>query len=332
MEGIYLSEICEVIYSAAIETDTTICRLSETTGISRDAIRSILQYFYEYPFGGIQVSYQGVPANVDIFDLSDEMLDEVIKWGINISNMDKVPVENLDEEEGYVLVSMLNSIKDEELQSAAGCLSKGKKGSMIYTKGINSSTLGVFRLNQYPVIKKALLKRMTINAFYDGSREPLSINPLGVVFHSEENSWYLICQNSDGIKYPYEIEKLTEISLGTGFMPPQEFDMREYLGRYFGMEIEKGEYIEAVFMDEANVIEKAKRRLESKGEFAALPDGSVKFTGHLVGVEDFMRWILGFGSSVELKQPKWLRDEIIRNNNKVLDNYKRIEEYRALMK
>ncbi|HYE81553.1 MAG TPA: WYL domain-containing protein [Clostridia bacterium] len=328
MEDIYLSEISEVIYSAAMEPGATICLLSEKTGVTRDAIRSIFQYFNEYPFGGIEVSYSGVPKSIDIFDLSDEMLDEVVRWDINITNMDKVPVENLDEEEAYVLISLLNGISGEELKSAVGCLSRSSRDTMIFTKGIGSDTLGIFRLNQYPVIKKALLKRITINAVYGEEEEAIAINPLGVVFHSEENNWYLICETVDGSIHPYEVEKLGIMKLGKDFSLPAGFDMRSFLRRYFGMEIEKGEYVEAIFKDEANVIEKARRRLDDKGEFTVLPDGSMEFKGQLVGMEDFKHWMLGFGSSVILKEPKWLREEIVKEYEGILDNYHRIEHFK----
>lgn len=322
MEDIYLSEICEVIYSAAMESGATICMLSEKTGISRDVMRSILQYFHEYPFGGIEVSYEGVPKSIDIFDLSDDMMDAAVRWKIDITNMDKVPVENLDEEESFVLVSLMNSIMDKELKSVAACLNKRIRDTYIYTKGIEGGALGIFRLGQYPIMKKALLKRITISAAYGEKGEQVTINPLGVVFHSEENNWYLICENSDGSIHPYEIGKLANMSLGKAFRYPVGFDMRVYLKSYFGMEIEKGEYVEAVFKDEASVIEKATRRLEGKGEFIPMPDGSMKFKGCLVGMEDFKRWMLGFGSSAIVKEPKWLREEIIQEYKEICLMYK----------
>jgi hypothetical protein len=168
MDDIYLSEICEIFHHAALNDGISITGISERTGISREVIRNILLYFYEFPFGGIGINCSGLPGNIDISQIDEDVLDESVRWNVEIKDMDKIPVENLDGHEKYVLSILLDrAVRDNKDMLL---LNEATSKISITTKGVCGRTADVFKLNQWMIKVKFQL---------DFSR-PFSSRPSGI--------------------------------------------------------------------------------------------------------------------------------------------------------
>ncbi|MFZ5353312.1 MAG: helix-turn-helix transcriptional regulator [Bacillota bacterium] len=318
MNNIFLEEISEVIYCAIVNPEITIAELSSKTDIPREVVRNILMYFYEYPIGRLIISYEGISKNHDIYELDDAFVDEFATWKIDISQMDKIPVENLDEEEAFVLVSLLQGLQDKEIQGINGLIKRECRNSYIATKGTSFNLNMIFKFKYYSEIKKALMRRQAICANYDGVERELVLFPIGLVYNSQKESWYIVCRDKNNAILPYDIEKLSNLHLGDCFAYDKGFKLKEYLMRFFSMEQDTPELVEVLFKNEANVIDKVKRRLGNMGSFERLEDGSMVFRGELIGLKDFKRWVMGFGSSAILREPKWLRDDILEEYRQIV--------------
>ncbi|WP_449241612.1 hypothetical protein [Desulfoscipio gibsoniae] len=42
-----------------------------------------------------------------------------------------------------------------------------------------------------------------------------------------------------------------------------------------------------------------------------MADGSLEYHGRINGIHKFAKWVLSFGSSAEILEPEWLRNQMI---------------------
>jgi predicted DNA-binding transcriptional regulator YafY len=56
-------------------------------------------------------------------------------------------------------------------------------------------------------------------------------------------------------------------------------------------------------------------------QLKTLEDGSVLFEDNIIGVNEFIHWILGFGSAAEILEPTELRKLILEHIRRTLENY-----------
>lgn len=103
-------------------------------------------------------------------------------------------------------------------------------------------------------------------------------------------------------------------SIGQKIYLPRGFSLRQYLRLRWGMDMSPPEVVKVRFYNEASVVEKVLREFRYRGlpEPVRLPDGSLEYHGEVLGVYNFAKWVLSFGSSAEVLKPEWLRKEMIK--------------------
>lgn len=139
--------------------------------------------------------------------------------------------------------------------------------------------------------------------------------PLGLVFHTGNGIWYLVAiKEETGETVVCHLERIHSLNtLDRVFSYPEDFSMREYLNMRWGMDFSPPETIRVRFYDEANVVAKVKEEFKARGltGLVELPDGSLEYRGEILGIRNFAKWVLSFGSSAEVLEPVWLREEMI---------------------
>lgn len=77
------------------------------------------------------------------------------------------------------------------------------------------------------------------------------------------------------------------------------------------------------FLNRAQTLAKVRKDVAHRAsELTTLEDGSILFQDSIIGVNEFITWILGFGSAAEILEPMELRSLILKRVRETLKNYK----------
>lgn len=140
--------------------------------------------------------------------------------------------------------------------------------------------------------------------------------PLGLVYYSGTGIWYLVAQREDTGEVVFcHLERIRQVVKGDAqFDYPDNFSLRQYLKRRWGMDRRPPQTVKVRFYNEANIVEKVLREFAARGlpRPREMPDGSLEYHGEILGIRTFSKWVLSFGSSAEVLEPAWLREEMIR--------------------
>ncbi len=155
--------------------------------------------------------------------------------------------------------------------------------------------------------------RLTVKS-YSGSEFIIVAAPYALRQHN--NRWYVLCQvdNFDSLQL-YALENVTNVELlnDRKFKLPHDFNADEYFSRFFGVTIMEnvkpqlvkirawGKEAEQI---RALPIHPTQEELPSEGEECA------DFRYFVAPTPDFMNYLLGLGSNVEVLEPKQCRFEM----------------------
>jgi proteasome accessory factor B len=129
---------------------------------------------------------------------------------------------------------------------------------------------------------------------------------------NRDNSWYLVGYdlNKEGLRNFAVVRIQNATVTSRKFVKPADFSPEKHFGKSFGAYVGKGDHKVLVrFSAEAAGLIKERvwhETLETKD----LPDGRLEFTLTLDSLEEFQRWILGWGPMAEVIDPKELRDGV----------------------
>jgi len=129
-------------------------------------------------------------------------------------------------------------------------------------------------------------------------------------------TWYLVARRDDnGETVVCHGERIRSmVKLNEVFAYPEDFSMSEYLRNRWGMDMSPPEVVRVRFYNDANVVEKVLREFLARGlpRPKELPGGHLEYYGEILGIHNFSKWVLSFGSSAEVLEPLWLREEMIQ--------------------
>lgn len=180
-----------------------------------------------------------------------------------------------------------------------------------------------------PKLREAVLKQRKVRVIYFAKNYSREVNwllkPLGLVFYNATGFWYLVaveCRSGDEVVCRVDRIRSLQVT-DEEFEYPAGFSLREYLRNRWGMDMSEAVRVRVRFYDEAGVIEKAAAEFRRRGlpPLQVQPDGSAIFEGEIKGVNNFTKWLLGFGSAVEVLEPAWLRRQVIEIARSMLRIY-----------
>ena len=134
--------------------------------------------------------------------------------------------------------------------------------------------------------------------------------------------------------FPYRLDKIKGINndINKNFNNDFKIDIDKFLSNIWGMDFGKSDEVEVIFFNHGNVINKAKKRLIGKGTINYDLNNNLIFKGKINGIFSFFSWIRGFGSSVKIVSPEWLRQKHIDSEKKILKNYENMSYFKELIK
>ena len=161
-------------------------------------------------------------------------------------------------------------------------------------------------------IRDNIVIRFVYQGFWNTEEEYVSLKPYFVKM--AQRRWYVIGLRDDtGEMENFCLDRILQLALTTDrFTIPKNFNFRDYFKHSFGALIEKGIDVEVVKIKVWGEQVKYLRSLpihESQKEIREEKDYSV-FLFHLRPTYDFKMEILSHGSSWEVIQPKWFRQDV----------------------
>lgn len=174
----------------------------------------------------------------------------------------------------------------------------------------------------------------------EGEPRPWIVRPLAVVFSWDPGAWYLVGWVVAGAE-PDEVVLWQDLPLAhlrldrmrqvqvrrSMFELPSGFDLETYLEPIWAVEAGT-EPVQVVvrFADEANVVAKAQRQTahRRRARWLTLADGSALYVDWVVGENEFLRWLRGFGRSAEILAPAAWRLRMFQTARGMLERLQRV--------
>jgi len=251
--------------------------------------------------------------------------DPTVKWNLSITTY-PYPTLSLTPHETITLAWLfaefpppvdLNSLQEnlkKNLLSDDEIAAAEEMSKKLYARGGF-----VFRETNYlDKLRAAVLEESKVEIKYNtgqGKEVNWLIWPYGLIFYAGNAAWYLVARKEETREIvACHLGRIHGVKmLNEQFVYPEEFSLHYYLRKRWGMDMSHSEVVRVRFYNEANVVEKVKRGFKSHGlsEPEKLADGTLEYHGKICGIHNFAKWVLSFGSSAEVLEPEWLRNEMI---------------------
>ena len=175
-------------------------------------------------------------------------------------------------------------------------------------------------------IQWALVKRKQVSGIY---RSPYEVAEIKLQVHPYrlclvKQAWYLIARPANEVELrTYRVARFKTLRmLDANSEVPDNFDLKEYFGNAWAVYRGERSYnIEILFTKEAaeTVMEGIWHQTQ---KVRKNKDGSVILTFQIDGLNEIVRWILGWGSYAKVIQPPELRELILAQLNQSIEAYR----------
>lgn len=127
---------------------------------------------------------------------------------------------------------------------------------------------------------------------------------------NRENAWYLVGHDLDrGSLRTFALARMKSLVVTErAFVRPADFAPAKFFGKAFGAFVGTGDYRVTIRFSAAVADQIRERCWHESQETRDLPDGGLEFTVQLGGLDEILRWILGWAGEAEVVSPKELRD------------------------
>lgn len=175
-------------------------------------------------------------------------------------------------------------------------------------------------------IQWALVKRKVVSGTYRSPHEAeevkLQLHPYRLCLVKQ--SWYLIaCPVGEQAPRTYRVARFKTLRmLDTNAEVPEDFDLKSYFGNAWAVyRGDRSFNVEILFTKEAagTVIEGVWHHTQKVHKHK---DGSVMLTFQVDGLNEIVRWVLGWGSRANVIQPPELREMILAQLNQSIEAYR----------
>lgn len=126
---------------------------------------------------------------------------------------------------------------------------------------------------------------------------------------NRESAWYLVGHDlARGALRTFSLARMQALTVAEKtFTRPADFSPEKFFGKAFGAFVGTGDYRITVRFGAAVADQIRERFWHESQETRDLPDGGVEFSVQLGGLDEIVRWILGWGGEAEVVSPKELR-------------------------
>jgi len=196
----------------------------------------------------------------------------------------------------------------------------GEEETYRYIKG-ELTPLAPIQGKTFPIIENAIRTNRRVIISFNG--RTITVDPLGIVYYSRLRCWYLAARQG-GIFKTYHLSNVQEVQeTNESFTYPEGFSLKAWLGPRWGMEYGELIRVKVRFLNRSQTVAKVRKDVAHRAsELTTLEDGLLLFQDDIIGVNEFITWVLGFGSAAEILEPVELRELILKRIRETLQNYK----------
>lgn len=173
------------------------------------------------------------------------------------------------------------------------------------------------------LLEGAIRNRRLIKISYlslKGEKTNRKIAPYAICFR--RHAWYLIgfCHLRNEVR-TFRMGRINSIELSREkFERPANFSVEGYFGLSFGVYRGATAALKVHFKGEAATAIKSSQHHPSE-RITPQKDGSIIYEAELLGTEEFIHWILGYGANAEILEPQNAREAIRSILAESLDKY-----------
>ncbi len=253
-----------------------------------------------------------------------DLFQPEVKWFMAAAEKRYTPV-HLNVREGIKVLGALdylqeeNALKERLRQKILAGFDFEEEESYRYIKG-ELAPLEPIQGDAFSLIENAIWKSRRIIITFNG-RE-ITVDPLGIVYYSRLRLWYLVAQHGDLVK-TYQLKNIQELKeTSEPFVYPEGFTLKSWIGPRWGMEYGDLIRVKVRFLNRSQTLTKVHKDVAHRmSKLTTLEDGSILFQDEIIGVNEFITWVLGFGSAAEILEPVELRILILERIRETLKNY-----------
>lgn len=254
----------------------------------------------------------------------EDLLNPEVKWFFGTAEQRFTPVHlNVREALGVLgaieILQEENALKEGLKQKILSGFDLGEEETYRYIKG-EFTPLEPIKGEIFSRIEKAIHANQRLSIDFKG--RVITVDPLGIVYYSRLRKWYLVSRQGETIKN-YNLNNIIDVfEKNEGFVYPEGFSLKTWFGPRWGMEYGELFRVKVRFLNRSQTLAKVRKDVAHRtSELRTLEDGSVLFQDDIIGVNEFISWILGFGSAAEILEPVQLRELILERVRKTLENY-----------
>lgn len=190
----------------------------------------------------------------------------------------------------------------------------GREGSQL-----DSTTMSALR----DAILHHLQVNITYHSFSSSEVKQRLVDPYCLI--NRHNYWYLIahCHARDAVLMFAVPRILTLEMTDTKFKKPKEFSPQQYLGESFALERGGEKYGVVLKFSSYQASWIKERQWHPSQKIVVQADGTILFSINVRGLKEVMRWVLQYGSEVEVLEPKNLREMVAAETKKMAAIYRK---------
>ncbi len=254
----------------------------------------------------------------------DLFLPEV-KWFMAANQKRYTPV-HLNVREAVGVLTTLdylqedNTLKEGLRRKILSGFNLGEEEIYRYVKG-ELTPLAPIQGKIFQIIEKAIRANRRVTILFNA--RTITVDPLGIVYYSRLRCWYLAARQG-GIIKTYHLNNIQEVrETSEPFVYPDDFSLKDWFGPRWGMEYGELTRVKVRFLNRSQTVAKVRKDVAHRSsEIITQEDGSILFQDDIIGVNEFITWVLGFGSAAEILEPQEFRDHILKRIRETLENYR----------
>jgi len=257
-------------------------------------------------------------------DVEEDLFQPEVKWFMAAGEKRYSPIY-LNVREGIGVLSTLDYLQGETAlkeglrQKILSGFDLGEEEIYRYIKG-ELMPLEPIEGKRFPLIENSIRNNRRVRIVFQG--RVITVDPLGIVYYSRLRYWYLVARQGERIK-TYHLNNVQEVTeTRETFVYPEGFSLKEWFGPHWGMEYGDLISVKVRFLNRSQTLAKLRKDVaHRKSKLTVLEGGSILFQDEIIGVNEFITWVLGFGSAAEILEPLELRTLILERIRETLRNY-----------
>lgn len=147
------------------------------------------------------------------------------------------------------------------------------------------------------------------------------VNPYGIFDYKGSTYFYGYCENAEDVRF-FKLSRIVDYAvLNEKFNVKVDFDFDEVKDKSFGIYNDKQIKIKLKINYPMSEIVK-EMQVTTNQKVTQVDEKSIYFEAELSGYTEMKSWIMGMGSSVEVLEPRELKEDIINEIEKISSIYK----------